>query len=160
MPGEVDIISIAVGGPLKLSTGVMVIYADDESFAFMTPEGHMFASWITFSAYEEGDCTVAQVQALIRANDPLYELGLRVGYAHKSEDRFWEKTLQALAEHFGVNGLVQQQASCLDPKIQWSKAGNIWYNAAIRTTLFRMTWPLRRLSQLLSQRFQRTPKSQ
>ena len=28
----------------------MVIYADDESFSFMTPQGHMFAGMITFSA--------------------------------------------------------------------------------------------------------------
>ena len=37
------------GGPL-ISTGVMVIFADDESFSFMTPQGHMFAGMITFSA--------------------------------------------------------------------------------------------------------------
>ena len=34
-------------GP-KLATGILVIYADDESFTFMTPEGHMFAGMITF----------------------------------------------------------------------------------------------------------------
>ena len=34
---------------LRLSTGVMVMYVDDESFAFALPEGHMFAGWITFS---------------------------------------------------------------------------------------------------------------
>ena len=37
-------------GGMKLSTGVMVLYADDESFTLMTPQGHMFAGWITFSA--------------------------------------------------------------------------------------------------------------
>ena len=39
-------------GRMKLSTGVMVLYADDESFTLMTPQGHMFAGWITFSATE------------------------------------------------------------------------------------------------------------
>jgi hypothetical protein len=27
----------------------MVLFADDVSFTLMTPEGHMFAGWITFS---------------------------------------------------------------------------------------------------------------
>src|SRR5579859_339167 len=150
VPGEVDVINLTIGGPLRLSTGVMVIYADDESFTFMTPEGHMFAAWITFSAFEDGGCAVAQVQALLRANDPIYELGLRLGFVHKTEDEFWQKTLQALAAHFGVNGLVQQQASCLDPKIQWVHARNIWYNAAIRTTLYRIAWPMRRLRRMIT----------
>ena len=39
-------------GKMKLSTGVMVLYADEESFTLMTPQGHMFAGWITFSATE------------------------------------------------------------------------------------------------------------
>ena len=41
--------------PVKMSTGVMVIYADRESFTFMTPEGHALSAWITFSAYRDGD---------------------------------------------------------------------------------------------------------
>src|SRR5579872_759396 len=50
-PGDVALINLhPLPGPFKLSTGIVVIYADDESFSFMTPEGHMFASWITFSA--------------------------------------------------------------------------------------------------------------
>src|SRR5262249_28891529 len=144
-PGEVGVISLTVGGGMKLSTGVMVIYADDESFTFMTPEGHMFAAWITFSSYEEAGDPVAPVQALLRADDPLYELGLRLGFAHKAEDQFWAHTLTALAASFGVNGEVQQQVTCIDPKMQWSRARNIWYNAAIRTILYGLTWPLRKI---------------
>ena len=87
-PGEVGLINLSAPGGLKLSTGVMVIYADDVSFSFMTPEGHMFAGMITFSAYEEDDGTFAQVQALIRANDPVYEVSFRMGFGHKSEDAF------------------------------------------------------------------------
>ena len=37
---------------------------DDESFTFMTPEGHTLSAWITFSARREGDVTIAQAQAL------------------------------------------------------------------------------------------------
>ena len=49
-PGEVALLRRPCGGGLKLSTGVLVLYADEESFTFMTPQGHMFAGWITFSA--------------------------------------------------------------------------------------------------------------
>jgi len=132
-PGEVALLSLTAGG-MPLSTGVLVLYADDESFTLMTPQGHVFAGWITFSAFEEEDGTVAQAQVLMRANDPIYELGLRFG-GSRQEDRFWQSTLRALAAEFGVDAPVQTQTVCVDPKIQWSHARNIWQNAAMRTTL-------------------------
>ena len=92
-------INRAGGGPM-ISTGIMVIYADDESFSFMTPEGHMFAGMITFSASREEQDTVAQIQALVRASDPLYELTFRLGVGHKMEDDFWMQTLRNLAAYF------------------------------------------------------------
>ena len=49
-PGEVALIKAAGPGGMKFKTGVMVLYSDDVSFTLMTPEGHMFAGWITFSA--------------------------------------------------------------------------------------------------------------
>jgi hypothetical protein len=143
-PGEVAILRIIPGG-MPLSTGVMVLYADDESFTLMTPQGHVFAGWITFSAFAdaESDCTVAQVQLLIRANDPIYEIGLRFG-GHKAENKFWEHTLTALAAHFHVEAAtVETQVTCLDPKIQWSEVRNIWQNAAMRTMLYTMSAPVR-----------------
>src|SRR5260370_26610316 len=77
-PGEVALINMLIPGDiphgLPLSTGVLVLYADEKSFTFMTPQGHMFAGWITFSAYEEEGCTVAQIEVLARPNDPAYEL--------------------------------------------------------------------------------------
>ena len=77
VPGEVALLDIApcLAAPVKMSTGVMVIYADDESFTFITPEGHMLSGWITFSAYRDGDVTVAQVQALERTSDPVRRAG-------------------------------------------------------------------------------------
>ena len=121
----------------------MVIYADHESFSFMNPEGHMFAAMITFSSYEEDGSTVAQVQALLRANDPAWEFFFRLSLISKMEDKFWTHTLHALAEEFGVSGQVEMRAVCVDPKWQWSQAKNIWYNAAMRSGLYAMAAPLR-----------------
>jgi hypothetical protein len=139
-PGEVAVLNLTVpGGPpvTAIATGVMVIYADDVSFTFMTPEGHMFAGMITFSANEDEGATVAQIQVLIRAMDPLYELGCRLGVIHKGEDAHWRATLTNLAAHFGAqNFTVEQKTSLVDPRVQWNEAKNIWHNAAMRTALF------------------------
>ncbi len=102
----------------------------------------MFSGWITFSAYEEDGCTVAQAQVLIRANDPLYEIGLRLG-GHKMEDAFWQHTLTSLATFFGVDEPVYTRVICLDPKVQWSYARNIRHNAAVRTALYTLAAPIR-----------------
>lgn len=144
-PGDVAVLNLAAPAHMPLSTGVMVIYADDESFTFMTPQGHIFAAFITFSAYEEEDVTVAQVQALIRASDPIYEVGCRVGVVHKREDAFWHGTLHNLASYFGAVGEVQQTTTRVDNKVQWSEAGNIWHNAAIRSALYTPVYLARRV---------------
>ena len=133
-PGEVAMLTVRPGG-MPLSTGVLVLYADDESFTLMTPQGHMFAGWITFSAYRQDDVTIAQAQVLMRANDPIYEVGLRLG-GHHAEDKFWKQTLKAVGVHFNVtNEPVESENLCVDPRLRWSYAGNIVHNAAIRTTL-------------------------
>ena len=136
-PGEVGLINLSAPGGLKLSTGIMVIYADDVSFSFMTPEGHMFAGMITFSAFEEDNGTFAQVQALIRANDPVYEMSFRMGFGHKSEDEFWLATLTNLAAYLGVgNPQPSQTNSLIDPRMQWGEWRNVWNNAGIRSGLY------------------------
>jgi hypothetical protein len=133
-PGEVALIKAIGPAGLALSTGVMMLHADDVSFTEMTPEGHMLAGWITFSAHEQDGVTVAQAQLLVRAQDPLTELGLALG-GHRMEDRFWEQTLSNLAAHFGVAPAVETQVVCVDRRRQWSRAGNIRHSAAIRSTL-------------------------
>lgn len=149
-PGEVAVLNLSMPGRVPLSTGVMVIFADEESFTFMTPQGHMLAAWITFSAFEEEvssneSCTVVQAQALLRATDPLSEIGLRL-FGHKTEDAFWQHTLEALAAHFGVTAKAEQRVVCVDPRLQWSQAGNIWHSAALRTPLYApVHWLRRRL---------------
>ncbi|MCB9160046.1 MAG: hypothetical protein H6644_09330 [Caldilineaceae bacterium] len=135
--GDVAVLNLAGPGGTTISTGILVIYADDESFSFMTPQGHIFAGMNTFSSYAEGETVTAQIQVLVRASDPVYEVGCRLGVAHKQEDTFWHGTLQNLAKRAGAaNDHVTQTTTCVDPRIQWREAKNIWHNAAIRTALY------------------------
>jgi hypothetical protein len=135
-PGQVALLNMAVPGGGVMPTGIRVIYADDDSFSFMTPQGHMFAGLITFSALDDRGTTVVQIQALIRASDPIMETAFRLGFGHKAEDQFWRDTLQNLAAHFGATGEVEQTRVCVDKKMQWSEAKNLWHNAGIRTALY------------------------
>ena len=148
-PGEVALLNMTLPGKMKLSTGVMVLYADEESFTLMTPEGHMFAGWITFSATEVGGETVAQAQVLMRASDPIFELGLTMG-GHKQEDRFWQRTLTALAFHFEHEAEVDTRVVCVDRRRQWSRWRNLWHSSAIRSTLYTMGAPGRALRRVLA----------
>jgi hypothetical protein len=147
-PGEVALLNMTLPGKMKLSTGVMVLYADEVSFTLMTPQGHMFAGWITFSAVEADGDTVAQAQVLMRASDPIFELGLTLG-GHKQEDRFWQHTLRALAAHFDHEAEVDTHVVCVDKRRQWSKWRNVWHSSAIRSTLYTVGAPGRAVKRLL-----------
>jgi hypothetical protein len=153
-PGDVALLDLAIGGGVKLSTGVFVLYADAESFTLMTPQGHMFAGWITFSAEREGDSTptqkttaqktTVQAQVLMRANDPLYEVAMAFG-GHRKEDKFWEATLTALGHRLGIaDPKVQTRSTCVDSKRQWRHAKNVWHNSMIRSVLQTLAAPFRR----------------
>ena len=136
-PGEVAVLNLAMPGGAKLSTGIRVIYADDESFSFMTPQGHMFAGMNTFSAFDDDGVTVIQIQALVRAGDPFYEMSFRLKFGHKAEDAFWFDTLRNLASHFGSSNQEPTQTNvCVDKRVQWSEAKNVWHNAMIRTAIY------------------------
>ena len=143
-PGDVALLNLSMPGKLTLSTGVLVLYADEESFTFMTPEGHMFAAFITFSAFEDKDgATAAKVQVLLRANDPIFEVGLAV-FGHRMEDRFWTHTMTTLASHFGVaDPSVDIQVVCVDKRRQWRNAGNLRYNSALRSAAYMAAAPVR-----------------
>jgi len=146
-PGEVALLNMTLPGHMKLSTGVMVLYADEESFTLMTPQGHLFAGWITFSALEREGETVAQAQVLMRASDPIFELGLALG-GHSQEDRFWNQTLTRLAAHFDHEADVDTKVVCVDKKRQWSKWRNVWHSSAIRSTIYTLGAPGRALKRL------------
>jgi len=144
-PGEVAALDLTMPGGLRLSTGVLVLYADEESFTLMTPQGHMFAGWITFSSFVEDGETHAQAQVLMRASDPLYEVGMTLG-GHRKEDAHWIHTLTALAEHFGVAVEVDAQTICVDRRRQWSRAGNVWHNSGIRSAMHMLGTPFRAIA--------------
>ena len=83
---------------------------------------------------------VAQVQTFGRANDPIYEIGFRMAGATEQQ-KIWRHVLVALAQHFGVDGEVLMQKTCLDPHIQWSRIGNVTQNAGVRTILYGIAHP-------------------
>ena len=136
VPGAVALL----GGGL---TGVMVLYADEESFTYMTPEGHPFSGWITFSAHADEDgTTVAQALLLIRANDPVYEAMMAVGL-NRAENIQWQGTLRRVAAHFGARGEVETHVVCVDPKRQWRHYKNVRHNALVLSALRALTAPMR-----------------
>ena len=148
-PGDVALLDVSVGGGVRLSTGVFVLYADEESFTLMTPQGHMFAGWITFSAERAGrpravDApagapTVVQTQVLMRANDPLYELAMSLG-GHRKEDQFWVQTMTALATYLGaLPTTVHSRTVCIDRRRQWGNFGRVRHNSMVRSMLHSAT---------------------
>jgi hypothetical protein len=142
-PGEVALLNLKGPGGMPLTTGIRVIYADDEQFSFMTPQGHMFAGMITFSSYEEDGDVYAQVQALVRASDPMYEVFFKLGIIGKMEDEFWSTTLTNLASYYNASGKVELKTQLVDPRWNWSQAKNIWHNAAMWSGVYTATTPLR-----------------
>jgi hypothetical protein len=81
-----------------------------------------------------------QIDALVRASDPFYELVMRLGMS-KREDEFWRATLKNVAAHFGAAGQPTHRAVLIDPRLRWREAKNIWHNAAIRTVLYALAAP-------------------
>jgi pyruvate/2-oxoglutarate dehydrogenase complex dihydrolipoamide dehydrogenase (E3) component/anti-anti-sigma regulatory factor len=142
-PGTVALLNLRLPGGLVLATGLRVIYADDTSFSFITVQGHVISGWITFRSFRENSATIIQVHPIFRTGDPLMELGFRCGAA-KQEDRFWHTTLGNLANRLGVQGELEQQDVLVDPHIQWSEFKNLWYSAAIRSSLYMPLYLLKR----------------
>jgi hypothetical protein len=147
-PGEVALLEIqpVPGAPVRLSTGVLVLYADDESFTFMTPEGHTLSAWITFSARRDGDVTIAQAQALERPSDPFDDLAYKFG-GNRQNNKFWEATLRNLAINVGVPvPVVEIQSTCIDSNRQWRYWRNVRNSATVRSARRTLTAPVRKLT--------------
>jgi hypothetical protein len=146
VPGEVVLINATLCA-MPVLTGVRVIYSAADEFTLMTPEGHPECGWITFGAYADQDgCVVAQIQSIARAGDVFFEVGFRLGAA-RLQEKVWVRVLEALASDFDV--LTQDVAvtrTCVDGRVQWSEMHNVWQNAAIRSVVYKLLRPLRRLS--------------
>lgn len=157
-PGELMFIDSSVpvvpntAGILPITTGVMVMYADDAMFTVITPEGHPESGWNTFSAYDDNGMVVAQIQSLTRATDPIYEFGFRFMGGSQMQDKTWSHVLRSLAKACGVYAEVSLEKQMIDSRLQWSAAKNIWKNAVLRTMLFRASAPLRWLRKRFSAR--------
>jgi len=133
-PGEIVIINAKTPAGL-ISTGVWVLYADEESFTFMTPEGHPEAGWVSFSAFDDNGTVTARIQGFARAGDPVYEIGF-VLMGSSEQEKIWKHVLTSLARHFGIEGGVSMNKACVGNDYQWERWGNIWYNAQIRTAAY------------------------
>ena len=146
-PGEVGLINAKpMPGVPSMATGVLVIYADEESFSFMSPEGHPFAGPLTFSAADDDGVTVVKVDELTRASDPFWELTMMMPIVgNRMQNDIWRSTLRNVAKHFGVDARVEERIVCVDNHRQWSQAKNIWHNAAIRSTFYTFAAPVRKL---------------
>ena len=131
-------------GGSKLSTGVMVLYADEESFTLMTPQGHMFAGWITFSAIEQDDETRrtgagadARLRPDLRAGPDdgrpspggqVLEPAHSATWPHTSAIRRRLSTPRSSAWTRNANGR------------RWR---NVWHSSAIRSTIYMLEAPVR-----------------
>lgn len=141
--GDSALINLGLGRMTLLSTGILVLFEDDRSFTFMTPEGHIFAAWITFSTDLVDGVPHAQIEVLIRASDPLFELLMALGFKW-GEDWQWRIVLRNLAARVGAH--PQRPAltrECVDHRRQWQYARNLRANSGLRTVMhvLRTTWP-------------------
>ena len=148
VPGEIMLINTSpVLGVPPVNAGVMVMYVDDTSFAITTPEGFPEAGWNEFSAFvdEPDGTTVAQVQSMARAADPVYEIGFRLIGA-RQQANIWRCVLSNLAAHYGLT-VAEADISvtdvCIDPRLNWQAARNVWQNAMIRSMLYSLARPVR-----------------
>lgn len=122
-----DVAPLVAGG---VTTGILVLYADDTSFTFLTPEGHPFAGMITFSAADVDGGTCARIDILLRTADPLVEAAWPI--VRPTEDRFWAGTLRNLAAAHGVpHARVEQTTTLVDGGRLWRNWRNLFRSAAI-----------------------------
>lgn len=137
-PGEIVLFdAMTPGGPV--SSGVFLLYADERSFTFMTPQGHPESGMIDFSAYRSNSKTIVQIVGLARANDPLYEGAFRM-IGSKMQARIWIHVLTSLAIYLGVPAAITIKPTCVDDRLQWSQCVNLWHNAQIRTLFHEPIW--------------------
>jgi anti-anti-sigma factor len=136
-PGEMIFIDSRTPGGI-VSTGVMVLYMDDSSFTFITPQGHPEAGWITFSVNEREDSVYVQIQGLVRSSDPCFEVAFTIA-GSKFQETIWKHVLSSLARYLGVEDNVQMKKYSPSPDLQWGRSLNIWYNSQLRSLPLNIT---------------------
>ncbi len=133
--------SMTPGG--LVSTGVLVLYADNVSFTLMTPQGHPEAGWVTFSAKSVENSIEMQIQGLVRSADPFYELAFRM-VGSKFQETIWKHVLTSLSNYLEVDTDVKMTKQCIASNLQCSKIGNIYYNAQLRSLPYNIPYMFRK----------------
>ncbi len=136
-PGALVFIDSVTPGGI-VSTGIYVIYADETSFTYITPHGHPEAGWITFSAKEQDGKIRMQIQGIVRASDPFYELAYAIA-GQAFQEKIWLNVLTSLAKKLEIEDNGQMVKYKPADNWQLSKAGNIWYNAQLRSLPLNLT---------------------
>ena len=72
----------------------------------------------------------------------MYELAFRV-IGSREQEKIWTHVLSSLAAHFTCEQQVSLSKTCVDPRLQWRQAKNIWHNAAMRSMLYMLGAPAR-----------------
>jgi anti-anti-sigma factor len=136
-PGALVFIDSKTPGGI-VSTGIYVLYVDDTSFTYITPQGHPEAGWITFRAKEQEGKIRLQIQGLVRASDPFYEIAYAIA-GQAFQEKIWLNVLTQMAKHLSIedNGKMVKYKPA--DYWQWGRVGNIWYNAQLRTLPYNIT---------------------
>jgi anti-anti-sigma factor len=136
-PGALVFIDSKTPGGI-VSTGIYVLYVDDTSFTYITPQGHPEAGWITFSAKEQDGKIRLQIQGLVRAADLFYEIAYAIA-GQAFQEKIWLNVLTQMAKHLAIEDNGQMVKYKPADNWQWGRVGNIWYNAQIRTLPLNIT---------------------
>lgn len=80
---------------------------------------------------------MAQVSLLIRASDPIYDVGFTFLGGGRHEDEMWLHVLRGLATRHDVDEEPFADVRLVDRRRLWRNFVNVRYNAAIRGTFGR-----------------------
>ena len=98
-------------GGLPISTGVLVLYADDEAFTVMTPRPSAGRMELLQRIRRRWDDRGTGARDVPRLRSDL-RMGFRLMGGGKAEDGVWVHVLKSLAALFGVRGEVEMQKVC------------------------------------------------
>ncbi len=139
VPGAVALLS---GG----LTGVMVLYSDEESFAYMTPGAPLLGLDHLFRLPRRGQPDGGPGSTAHTRQRPALGAHDALGVRQRAENKQWQRTLRNVAAHFGAEREAETRVVCVDPKRQWRHYKNIRHNALIRSALRAATASLRKIA--------------